>query len=71
MTVFADATIRASWIAEKESIRQFLIEQKKFNPKSVDKFIHNFVESMVFAKLPCQSRAGVRSAFQQFANERA
>lgn len=68
--MLSDATIRASWIGEKAAIRQWLIEQKRFNPKSVDKFIETFIESMVFAKILCTSDGGMKAAFRQFATER-
>lgn len=45
-------------------MRKWLIEEKRFNLKSVEKFINNYIDSMVFAKLPCTSKAGVRAAFK-------
>lgn len=68
MTLSAEA-IRRSWLAERDSMRGFLTE-KKFNPQSADKFISNFIESMVFARIPCTSRGGILAAAKQHAKER-
>lgn len=62
--MLSDQEIRASWEAERDSMHKWLITEKKFNPKSVDQFIDNYIESMVFAKLPCPSKAGIRAAFE-------
>lgn len=68
--MLSDRAIRESWEAERDSMRKFLLEEKRFNPKSVNKFIENFIDSMVFAKLVCPSQNGVRAAFQQFRREK-
>lgn len=63
--MLTDAEIRASWEAEREELRKFCIE-KKFNRKSIERFIDNYIESMVFAKLPCQSTAGIAAAWREY-----
>lgn len=68
--MLSDQAIRESWEAERESMRKFLLEEKKFNPWSVDDFIENFIDSMVFAKLVCQSKNGLQAAFKRFRLER-
>lgn len=55
--------IRSSWEAERASMRKFLLEKKRFNHKHVDRFIDTFIESMVFARLPCTSMDGILAAF--------
>lgn len=67
--MLSEQAIRASWEAERESMRKFLLEEKKFNPKSVEKFIANFINTMVFAKLPCTSMPGFQAASKQYARE--
>jgi hypothetical protein len=67
--MLSDQAIRASWEAERESMREWLLK-KKFNPNAVDKCINNFIESAVFAKLPCQSKAGVLAACGRYIRER-
>lgn len=62
--------IRASWESERESIRQHLLNREvPFNPKSVDKFIENFISSMVFANIPCTSEKGIAGAWKAFKTE--
>ncbi len=55
--------IRASWEAERDSMRHFLLTEKRFNPKSVERFLNTYIDSMVFAKLPCTTKQRVRAAF--------
>ncbi len=65
------ACLRAGWEAERESIRKDLIE-RKFNPRSVERVIDNFINSMVFAKLPCTTTRGIAaSAREHFVRQRA
>lgn len=64
--MLSDSCIRAGWEAERDSMRQFLIKEKKFNPKSVERCIDNFIESAVFAKIPCQSEAGITAAWKRY-----
>lgn len=61
-----DSVIRASWEAERHSMRKWLLKEKKFNPNAVEKFIDNYIDSMVFAKLPCGSEAGIKAAWTEF-----
>lgn len=65
----SDRCIRASWEVERTAIRNFLLEKKRFNSHRVDKFIDTYIDSMVFAKLPCTSKAGVIAAARQYARE--
>ena len=66
--MLTETEIRAGWEAERDSIRDFLVTQKKFNPKHVDKAVSNFIESAVFAKLPCQTERAVVAMFKEFAS---
>ena len=56
--------IRAGWNAERQSIINHLIE-RKFNPKYVQKVASNFIDSMVFAGLPCTSEAAQRAMLRE------
>jgi hypothetical protein len=60
--------IRASWEAERDSIRNYILTRKPhpFNNTSADKFINNFIDSMVFADIPCTSHAGIAAAARQY-----
>ena len=66
MTEMSDACIRASWEAERENMRTFL-SGKRFNPKYVDRVVSNFINSMVYAKIPCYSESGIKAAYSLFA----
>lgn len=61
--------IRASWEACRSEIIDMLIHEKKFNPKTAPKAADNFIESMVFAKLPNTSAKGIEAAYREFAGE--
>lgn len=67
--MLSDDCIRASWEAERESLFTYLVE-KKFNPKHIPRVISNFISSMVYAKLPCTSEAGVKAAYHCFVVEK-
>ncbi len=56
--MLSDACIRAGWEAERENIHKDLLA-RKFNPRSIDRVADNFIESMVFAKLPCTTPTGL------------
>jgi hypothetical protein len=60
--------IRASWDVERDSIRNYILTRKPhpFNNTSADKFINNFIDSMVFADIPCTSHAGIAAAARQY-----
>lgn len=64
--MLTDACIRASWEVHRVSMRQFLLKEKKFNPKAVDRVIDNFINSMVFAKLPNESLDGIAAAWKVY-----
>lgn len=69
--MLSETVIRESWEAERESMRDFLLNEKKFNPKTVDNFIDKFIASMVFAGLPCRSQKGISAAWRRFKVESA
>jgi hypothetical protein len=62
--MLTELEIRASWEAERDEIRAFCVE-KKFNRKSIERFIDNYINSMVFARIPCPSKRGVLAAFRK------
>ena len=61
--------IRASWEVYREEMREWLLTEQKFNPRSVDRVIDNFVETMVFARIPSKTGAGIIAACKQFQRE--
>lgn len=67
--MLSESSIRKGWEAERENICKDLLA-KKFSPKSIDRVADNFVESMVFAKIPCTTRTGVLAAAKQHERER-
>lgn len=67
--VLSEEVVRASWEAERDSIRAFLLIERKFNPKYVEKAVTNFIESMAFARIPCGTGAGIATSWRQFKRE--
>lgn len=65
----SEQCIRASWEIHRDEMRVWLLTEQKFNPKSVDRFIDNFVETMVFARIPSKTGAGIIAAWVQFQKE--
>lgn len=67
----SEQALRASWEAERDEIRKHMLSREvPFNPKNIDKFIKNFIDSMVFAGLACKSEDGVKASFAVFYRER-
>lgn len=67
----SEECVRASWEAERDNMRQWCLKEKKFNPKSVERFIDNFIDSMAFARIPCGSTNGIAASWNQFKRENA
>lgn len=65
----SDACIRASWEANRDAMQRFLLVEKKFNPKSIKKCIDNFIESMVFARIPSTTERGIHAAWETYKDE--
>ncbi len=57
--------IRAGWNSERQSIINHLVK-REFNPKYVQKVANNFIDSMVFAGLLCNSEASHRAMFREW-----
>lgn len=64
--MLTEPVIRASWEVERAEIIRFLIDEKKFNPRAAPKAADNYIESMVCARLPNASRAGITAAWRAF-----
>jgi hypothetical protein len=67
--MLSDECIRAGWETQRASMREYLVKHRKFNPRTVDKVITNFIESAVFAKLPCAREESVKAMFARHAME--
>lgn len=67
--MLSKSCLRAGWEAERESIRDFLVKEKKFNPRTVDKAVTNYIESVVFAGVPCKTKRGIEAAWRQYKRE--
>ena len=67
--MLSEQCVRDSWEIERESMRRLLLAEKKFNPKSVDRAVENFIESMAFARIPCPSHGGICAAWNRFNSE--
>lgn len=53
--------VRDTWNRRRPEIRKWLIEEKRFNPKSVERFIDNYIDSIVFVA-EAQSRVDAATA---------
>lgn len=68
----SESVIRAGWEAMREDMRADLLSGKipgtgkRFNPNSVEKFIDNFINSAVFAQLPCTNEKAVIAMFTRY-----
>lgn len=69
MSELSEECIRASWEAERVGIREWCIKEKNFAPKRVDRFTNNFIDSMVYAGIPCGSRNGIVAAARRAIEE--
>lgn len=66
--MLSDASIRAGWETQREDIRKQLLS-RGFNKNSLDRAATNFIESMVFAKIPCTKPEAIKAAAKQYVRE--
>ena len=58
----SERAIRAGWEAERANIEKRMREEMKFNPKAIHKACDNFIDSMVFARIPCTTLKAIACA---------
>lgn len=71
MKRLSEECVRASWEAVRDDMRQYLLNDLEFNPRSVKRAIDNFINSMVFAQIPNTSPPGIKRAFEVYQHETA
>jgi len=67
--MLSEACIRAGWETQRASIKEFLLKEKKFNPRTVDKAVTTYIESVSFARLPCGKEEAIKAMFAEYVKE--